>query len=183
MNKNDSENLVWYVAYGSNLLIERFYSYLKGIKFEDTFTPEVEDDSDPVDIQPFDIPYPLYFAERSRTWHGGGVAFLDHTTKGYSYGRAYLITYQQYLHVKRHEGEWYQHECSLGEFKGYPALTFTSEIVKEANKPSPEYVAVIAKGLKQQYPELDDYMIHNYLLHAIKRKNFKNKFELRKSQV
>ncbi len=68
---------VWYAGYGSNLCEERFLCYIKGGKFRwgGRKSSGCDDKTLPEEKGRITIPFPLYFAERSRGWQGGGVAF------------------------------------------------------------------------------------------------------------
>ena len=59
--------LVWYVAYGSNLSRARLQEYLD----------RGPDPSPPRDDRPLTIGHPLFFAGRSKVWTGGR-AYVDH---------------------------------------------------------------------------------------------------------
>ena len=102
MNNSD---LVWYVCYGSNLCYERFMCYLTGEgseKYGVAARPDCRcnNPNPPQRIEITILPYPLYFARNSSSWQGQGVAFIDPAKKGISLGRAYLVSKEQYLHVK-----------------------------------------------------------------------------------
>lgn len=153
---NASTNYVWYASYGSNLLRDRFLCYIlggtpEGAKRQNTGTP---DKSLPLEDQPVRMNHSLYFAERSESWQGGGVAFIspERSPSDVTLGRMYLITAEQFVGVVRQEnglepedaslevpldtiveqGEveigdsWYGKVLCLGQEKGYPILTFTS---------------------------------------------------------
>lgn len=148
------KDYVWYVAYGSNMNLERFMYYIKG-----GFYPLIgqiysgcSDKSDPVDSMPFKIPFERYFGLSYTRWGQGGVAFIDPATKGSTLGRAYLITRQQYEDIKRQEGPQYNFDLSLGEFHGKPAVTCTSNHhVPGINEPSPLYKFVFDEGIAQTH--------------------------------
>ena len=95
---------LWYVAYGSNLLLERFRCYLAGgrpVGGNRTYAG-CRDGSDPQAIIATGIPGRLYFAGRSRMW-GGGMAFYDARGTGLVAARAYLITVAQFSDVTAQE--------------------------------------------------------------------------------
>jgi hypothetical protein len=95
---------LWYVAYGSNLLLERFRCYLAGgrpVGGNRTY-PGCRDGSDPRAIIATEIPGTLYFAGRSRMW-GGGMALYDARGTGMVAARAYLITVAQFSDVAAQE--------------------------------------------------------------------------------
>lgn len=61
-----ADELVWYVAYGSNLCAERLQRYL------DHCDPV----RSPVEVRPTTLPHRLFFAHESSLWTGG-TAFVD----------------------------------------------------------------------------------------------------------
>jgi hypothetical protein len=95
---NDAR-LVWYVSYGSNLLRDRFLCYLMGgtASGANKPNPGARRREPPRAARPVTLPYEVYFAERSRSFGGGGVAFLDHGRSDdiATLGRRYLITIDQ----------------------------------------------------------------------------------------
>lgn len=144
-------DLVWYACYGSNINYERFKLYLLGGE-KDFFGVVVSnegcrDKSLPVRIKRYTFKHPVYFAKNSSIW-GGGVAFLDTRKTWAAQGVAYLITYEQFLDVKRQEGSWYNEEIDLGELDGYPVKTFTG-FHDCLNFPSLAYIKTINQGLNE----------------------------------
>jgi len=98
--------LVWYGCYGSNLNRKRFFCYIKGGKpeFADKIFPGCADDSAPKGDRIIDIPYRLYFSKEVESWSGGAVAFIESKkTDVRTFGRAYLITCEQFIDVVRQE--------------------------------------------------------------------------------
>jgi hypothetical protein len=95
---------VWYVAYGSNLSVERFACYVRGGRPPGgtRTNPGCRDRTLPVRDEPVDLPGTLYFAGTSPQW-GGGVAFYDHTTPGGTAARGYLLTAGQLADVAAQE--------------------------------------------------------------------------------
>lgn len=97
-------DLVWYVAYGSNLCAARLACYLDG------GTPVggrratigARDPSPPRDWRRVSLPHPLWFGGPSRTWRGG-PAFLDVDRAGGAVGRAWLISREQFADVLAQE--------------------------------------------------------------------------------
>lgn len=157
---------VWYVGYGSNLLEERFMLYIKGgsnIRLG-LKCPGSSNKKNPLDQVPYEIPYDMYFAMKSSKWENKGVSFLDTDKKGFSYGKAYLITYEQYLDVRKLEGSgWYDNnKLLLGYMDEMPVYTIThsSRLTKVllGNK----YKSVLIDGLKETYglslKEIDKYI-------------------------
>lgn len=147
---------VWYASYGSNLLRERFLCYIlggtpQGAKRHNTGTT---DKTLPLMDEPIKMKYPLYFAERSESWQGAGVAFISNEKKkdASTLGRMYQITAEQFIQVVRQENGlepedeslqldleqvkkegqvvlgagWYGRIIYLGTKKKCPIFTFTS---------------------------------------------------------
>ena len=154
-DKTMNENLVWYVAYGSNILRERFLVYINGGSFRGSGksytgctckTPPIKD-------KPFTVPYELYFGNSSRSWGGKGVAFIDPNKESVTRGRAYLITLAQFEEIQKQEGSspnWYGRTVQMGcDENKIPYRTFTSKIRHPDNAPSDEYLAVIEEGLQE----------------------------------
>ncbi len=142
--------LVWYACYGSNLNERRFLLYLKGGDasfFGVTITQNgANDPKDPVSIKPYTFNHPICFMKHSKNW-GGGVAFLDTRKSGLAYGKAYLITEEQFQAVMEQEGPWYPLSIDLGMLDGYPVKTFTG-ICFNTTKPSQAYLNTIKEGLR-----------------------------------
>ena len=103
---DDSQKLVWYASYGSNLRSTRFDVYIDpnaplppGLSAEhhgcrDTRRPR---ESKPVTFDNFE----LYFADENRTvraWDGA-AAFIRKRAGSHVLGRMYLISYQQFNDV------------------------------------------------------------------------------------
>ena len=89
---------IWYCAYGSNLLEERFYLYITGGKIEyiDVEYNGCTDKTPPKKTNILSIPYDLYFSQRATIWENKAVAFIksteDHTKK--TLCKLYLIYLQ-----------------------------------------------------------------------------------------
>jgi hypothetical protein len=147
------KNKIWYVAYGSNILKERFMAYINGGKFRDIEKIYIgcTDKTPPQADKAFTLPYKLYFGGESKTWNDKGVAFIDENTKGETKGRAYLITEEQFNEVQKQEGiseNWYGHTIEMGKDEnGIPYKTFTSKIRHSDNAPDEKYLEVINEGL------------------------------------
>jgi hypothetical protein len=92
--------LVWYARYGSNLLRERFYCYVKGGKTNSSKNDYTgcRDKSDPRGDQPIKLQNALDFADHSNSWKGA-VAFVRPKSSATTYARRYLITYGQFNDV------------------------------------------------------------------------------------
>ena len=164
------QNYVWYACYGSNLCRERFLWYIQGGGPKNN--PGCKDKTLPVVDRPYTIHHELYFANQSRTWGNGGVAFLklerDEDIK--TLGRAYLITAEQFEEIKKQEGpssNWYGYVLELGEMAGIPVKTLTRIPEKSGhystNHPSVEYLDMLRRGLRETYPSMTVEEISRYL--------------------
>ena len=174
-----TQQYVWYVSYGSNLLRERFDCYIKG------GTPPGSTQEErgcreghrtpPRDDREVSIPYQLYFAKEQSKWGKGGVAFIGHTEMTHSptIGRMYLITKEQFEDVVAQEngvanlsidlgqmicqkkvrlnGSWYGTVVYLGDTDGHPKCTFTAneDPCGTLNAPAKSYLKIIFRGLRQ----------------------------------
>ena len=155
-----NDELVWYVAYGSNLSSKRFQEYLGKIQHKGLF---------PISL-PFSIPFDIYFDRHSPRWDQSGVAFLNTDKPGFAYGRAYLITFEQFLKIQSQEG-WYPKIVNLGLLNDRHALSFTQKEHKQTVKPSPRYLIVILNGLSETYPRIDLPTFEKYLQNRVKNSN------------
>ncbi|MBR0574981.1 gamma-glutamylcyclotransferase [Proteiniclasticum sp. BAD-10] len=172
--RQERENLVWYAAYGSNLLEERFLCYLQGTAFRGQGrAPEsCSDPSIPRAKMLCRIPHDVYFAQTSSSWEGRGVAFLDGTKPGKAYGVAYLITREQFDHLWREENggripspgsSWYSHQVSLGTLHGIPWMTVTNGRVLAKNPSGYRYLSILQEGLQENYPHRSQQDLRDYL--------------------
>ena len=161
---------VWYVSYGSNMLFERFIRYIKGGSYGGSAYREAcSDTSLPVAVRTVEIPFDMYFGNLS-SW-GGGVSFLDTTKKGKSLGVAYLITKEQFEHVSCEEncgrcpggGEWYEDIIDLKPIDGFEVKTITNNDLRDYNEPSQAYLETLFKGINENWPEMSDEEIWDYL--------------------
>jgi hypothetical protein len=168
------QELVWYVAYGSNLLAERFSHYLAGGRPEGARRAYAgcRDTTPWRRHSPVEVPGRLRFGGVSPTW-GGGLAFLDPDAPGSTRGRGYLVTAGQFCDVARqearvepghglalspHGGRWdavvpaaYETVLGLGELDGHPTFTFTTATGPPAAAPAPAYLRTILAGLIETY--------------------------------
>jgi hypothetical protein len=170
---NMDKKYVWYACYGSNLLKERFMSYIKGgvSKLNGKSYQGCTDKSEPIDDKPINIPYELYFGNTSSAWENGGVAFLkpEENEEANTLGRMYLITDEQFLEVQKQEGSWYQKSINLGSYNGAEIKTFTHSAEYPRNAPGKKYLTVIENGLNETYTELKKEEIDNYLDECLNR--------------
>lgn len=169
---------MWYAAYGSNLSRERFMRYLLGGVARGARNPQrgARDATPPRAIVPIRIPHAMYFARTGTTWPGG-TAFLEprrdprHTT----YGRAYLISTEQFEDVFCQENDivtWtcdlagvsprnpiagchtaYGYPIFLGSMRRRPIVTFTGRggSARVYRPPSAVYLRYISRGLQEAH--------------------------------
>jgi gamma-glutamylcyclotransferase (GGCT)/AIG2-like uncharacterized protein YtfP len=163
-----NDRFVWYAAYGSNCLKERFLTYIEGGCFREM--PKVyagcRDRSLPLTDFPYTIDYEMYFGNQSANWQGG-VCFLDLNKPGTTLGRIYLITREQLFDVQKQEGQgtdWYHIIQILGDFGGISVMTLTNSRRLPANVPSKSYMQVVREGIGESYSiamsenKIDDYL-------------------------
>lgn len=181
--------LVWYVAYGSNLSAARFWCYLAGGTPPGAKRnyPGCRDRRPARESMPVTLPGSLYFAGESRVWTGG-MAMYDHDSPGPAFGRGYLITAEQFADVAAQEmhrvpGEpldlttvlttgrhqfgpgRYETLLRVGEHRSYPMLTFTAPgraTDAEHSAPAAAYMRMIADGLAEIH-NLTEAQIATYL--------------------
>ena len=160
----DVSDLVWYVAYGSNLSRARFACYLEGgtpIGASHTYAG-CRDRSAPHDTAALRIPGRLGFAGESLVW-GGGVAFLDPDARGEVVGRGYLITTEQLDDVAGQERR-YDRRAVVGDRDGVAVVALTRTEAYQAAAPSAAYLRTILHGLTDGLLDLDAAI--TYLLGA-----------------
>ena len=184
---------VWYVSYGSNMSTARLACYIEGgCPPGGTRTnPGARDPRLPRRSIPVDLPGTLYFAGESPQW-GGGVAFYDHDTPGWTAARGFLVTAAQFADIAAQEmyrvpqegdpleqvvlGPFdggrhtlgpgrYETLVEVGRHDDAPLLTFTSPHGvehAEHNDPAPAYLAMVADGLRESRG-WDDEQVADYL--------------------
>jgi hypothetical protein len=183
---------LWYASYGSNLLDERFSCYISGGTprgAHRTYTG-CTDTSAPMASKEIEINAELYFAKVSKTWSGGGAAFIKPELNRYvtTLGRMHLITVEQFIELVKqeikYEGDlhidfdkainvgvldllkesWYSKLMYLGTDEEYPIFTFTNMafLADEINQPNEHYLKIIIEGLKETY-DLSPMEIEQYL--------------------
>jgi hypothetical protein len=168
---------LWYVAYGSNLLLDRFRCYLAGGRPAggNRTYPGCRDRSDPRAMVAIQIPGAIYFAGRSRMWDGG-MAFYDTRSDGVVPVRAYLITVAQFSDVAAQEmrrapgvdldvrgigpngyhvlgSGLYETVVSLGPLEGLPMMAITAgeRTDQTLTPPSRPYLRSIVMGLREAH--------------------------------
>ncbi|EEG79114.1 gamma-glutamylcyclotransferase family protein [Dethiobacter alkaliphilus] len=167
--KAPEKEYVWYAGFGSNLLYERFMTYIEGgtSRFNNRSYPGCTDKTPPKASLPITIPYKMYFGNNSGSWNNGGVSFLDLNTKAETLGRMYLITKEQLREVGIQESNrpnWYNQAVELGEHKGIKIVTLTNSGKRPQNAPADNYLNVLKMGLKETYPTMTDFEIMKYLV-------------------
>jgi hypothetical protein len=154
-------DLVWYVAYGSNLGRDRLQEYLD----------RGPDPRPPQDDRPLSVGHPLWFTGESVVWTGGR-AYLDHVEHPgvTTLARAWLLTAEQWadLHTQESgpDGDRYPTLLDLGTLDGAPLRTFTGPTpfdVAACTRPAPAYLQRIAVGLREAHgltpSEVADYLL------------------------
>ena len=179
LEKIDSwKDYVWYVSYGSNMLYDRFICYIEGGSYDNSRPhPPCNDTTLPVAVKAVEIPYDMYFGNTSEYWDYGGVSFLDTSKEGHALGVAYLITGEQFEHVVKREnagrfpdgtGFWYEDIISLGGMEGYEMLTVSNNELRDENEPCKRYLNTLKKGIKENWSEMSEEDIENYLNSCIR---------------
>ncbi len=168
---------VWYVAYGSNMSLERFRYYLLGGSPEGSTRvyPGCRDSAEPRSAVGLMIPGSLYFAGRSSVW-GGGMVLYDARGTGRVAARAYRLSAGQFVDVLAQEmrqspgagldlsplhdsGEHrygpgrYETLIRVGSRGGLPMVTFTSDphAVRDLAAPSAAYLRTMVTGLRESH--------------------------------
>ncbi|WP_089247224.1 hypothetical protein [Rhodococcoides kyotonense] len=92
---------VWYVSYGSNLLAERFATYLTGSPAtgEFGFHPPAPSPTPPAQDRWMWIDHALYFAGVSQRWTGSGAFVSTQSGSDPSVAHGYLIEHGQLAHL------------------------------------------------------------------------------------
>lgn len=181
---------VWYACYGSNLLEERFKCYIAGGKPAGSFRTYTgcTNKTLPKKSKPLEIKAELYFAKSSKTWSGGGAAFIQPNEKELTLGKMYLVTSDQFTELVKQEIKfegklqpdlnlaimngyiitlpetWYGKILFLGFEKEIPVFTFTNNdfLESEINAPNEHYLNKIILGLKETH-NLTNEQIFYYL--------------------
>ena len=184
---------VWYVSYGSNMSSERLACYIEGGRPPGgtRTNPGARDRRLPERSVPVDLPGTVYFAGESPQW-GGGVAFYDHETPGWTAARGYLVTAGQLADIAAQEMyrvpqdgdpleeivlgslEGGRHEVGPGRYEtlvevgrheDVPLLTFTAPHGVdhvEHTVPSDAYLDAVRLGLRESRG-WDDERLATYL--------------------
>lgn len=172
--------VAWYAGYGSNTDRDRFEQYLARCR------SPVE----PLGDRPCTIDLPLWFAKpRTARWGPGGVAFVGpvRDPEPSTLARAWLLPVDRIAEIGAMEnggtvddaaldlqrlatagrdigfpGGWYDCWFACGALGGHPVVTLGSSIAHRRNPPGPEYLAVVARGLRVTHA-LDDRDVAAYL--------------------
>lgn len=156
--KEKEEELVWYASFGSNMLFERFSTYITGgiSSHNGKAYPGCTNKNLPKEHRPITIPYRMYYGNKRSSWGEGGVSFLDIQEEGNTLGRMYLITKEQLEEKKFQEGagqSWYHETVVLGEQEGIQILTMTNSTKRPSQRPSDAYLNTISQGLRRPIHE------------------------------
>lgn len=165
------EEEVWYACYGSNLSAERFRCYVQG-----GMAPNGKRYFGCTDTAIWKDSYwaeycgRLYFGNESPSWGYNGVAFYDPAGHERVLFRLYRITRDQLDDIARQEGNsahWYGHRLLLGVGKdNLPVYTLTSSALRPKKAPSPQYLDVIRKALREEAGQ-KERDIERYLDHVL----------------
>jgi hypothetical protein len=179
--------LVWYVAYGSNLRLDRLRRYLAGGRAHGAHRvhPGGRNPADPVEVERTWLEGGLRFAGKSSLW-GGGVACYDREAHGAVAARAYLLTTDQVcdlvaqetrqlpgsgplLHKVLADGfdvvstTLYDSLVRVGGLHDLPMVTIASSRRPPVAPPSAAYVRALAAGLAESFAwspeEIADYLL------------------------
>jgi hypothetical protein len=166
-------DLVWYVAYGSNLDSARFGCYLAGGRPPGALRTYsgCRDRAQPRRTLALQLPGCLRFAGTSTVW-GGGLAFYDPAGEGELAARAYLVTFGQFSDVVAQEARqpisddlvlsgperrWrapsgvYETVLHVDDREGFPMLSITSLQDLAPVAPSAPYLRTILAGLGEAF--------------------------------
>lgn len=166
-----SDQLVWYVSYGSNLYADRFRCYLEGGAPPNGLwsAPGARDATPARADRRIDLPMALHFGGPSFTWRGA-PAYLELDRAGSTIGRAWCVGIDQFEDVVAQEnhispgevqlsqqllreggvllpGERYGRLVALPPIDGVPAATFTYVERPVARPPDEDYLAMLRGGL------------------------------------
>ena len=172
INKKSLKEYIWYACYGPDINEEYFKEKIL----------QCSDASLPLESKPFLVNYPLFFAPNSKSCNEQGIACLDDTKIGYTYGKIYKITKAQFDSIKKINADELK-EIELGKLEGIPVYTTTCINRREIAMPSLLYFSKILIGLKEIYPEYSEFYLGNNLVNSIlSRSEIKILAVLRKSK-
>jgi hypothetical protein len=184
--RHRTDDLVWYVAYGSNMRAARFGCYISGGRPSGANRTYLgcRDPSPPRRDIAIQLAGGLTFAGQSRVW-GGGVAFYNPHADGEIAARAYLLTFGQFSDVVAQETRrpvgndltlgaghrWttpsrvYETLLHIDDRDGFPMVTLTSLQNLEPTTPSAPYLRTMFDGLGEAFGWTVDERVR-YLLRA-----------------
>lgn len=184
----NTDDPVWYVAYGSNMSARRFECYIGGGRPRGGSRTYLgcRDPAPPRADAAVRLAGGVVFAGRSKVW-GGGIAFYDSRATGEVVARAYQITFGQLSDLVAQEtwrpvgqdlvldsgsghqwplpSETYDTLVQVGCRDGMPMLTITSRQRLEPAAPSPAYLRTMFDGL-DEIADLSTAERVRYLLRA-----------------
>jgi len=165
---------VWYAAYGSNLLAERFGYYITGGAMPGRTVAHAgtRDPTAPSASRPWRVGHQLAFGGCSVRWENAGVAYLDpRPGSGTAVVRLWQVTLQQFEDIAAQEnrlspGELtvgldevverggvdldaggYSRVLHCGSVQGCEVLTFTATENRDPSAPGAAYLSVVGRGL------------------------------------
>jgi hypothetical protein len=183
-----TDDLVWYVAYGSNLQAARFNCYISGGRPPGARRTYLgcRDQSPPRQEIGIHLSGGLTFAGESTVW-GGGMAFYNPHADRELAARAYLLTFGQLSDVVSQETRrpvgsdlsldcgadrrWptnslvYETVLHLDDRDGLPMFTITSLQHLDPTPPSAAYLRTMLNGLGEAFGWTEDARVQ-YLLRA-----------------
>lgn len=174
----DLDTPIWYASYGSNLLRQRFLTYLEGGLVPRSTSGEAQvgarNAALPSADRPFVLDYHLLFAHSAQRWGGGGVAKIGVSPNptAATQSRAWRITVGQLEDVFAQENKrptvpvdldrlvgekrlevhdsWYGTLLCAGAIDGEPVLTFTGPTPNVILAPADaSYLRVVGDGLRE----------------------------------
>jgi hypothetical protein len=184
----DTDDPVWYVAYGSNMCLARLGCYLTGGQPAGARRayPGCRDPSPPARDVGIRLTGGLMFAGSSTVW-GGGMGFYDPDSDAQLAARAYLLTFGQLSDIAAQETKrpvggdlalgdeggsgWllpshtYETLLPVGERDGFPMFTLTSLRDQQPAAPSAPYLRTVLQGLDETFDWTADERV-DYLLQA-----------------
>jgi hypothetical protein len=184
----ETDDLVWYIAYGSNLHAARFNCYISGGRPPGARRIYLgcRDQSRPRQDIGIHLAGGLTFAGESTVW-GGGMAFYNPHADGELAARAYLLTFGQLSDVVAQEArrpvgndlsldsgadrQWptnshvYETLLHLDDRDGSPMFTITSLQDLESTPPSASYLRTMLNGLGEAFGWTAEQRVR-YLLRA-----------------
>ena len=168
-------DLVWYVAYGSNLASDRLRCYLAGGRPHGGLRTYAgaRDPRDPRQSRTVVLSGEIMFAGESTAWKGG-MAFYSPGAVGQVAARAYLLTVEQANDLVCQEirrptggdlglvgdrpnssrplgGRAYNVALRLHDIDGHPSVTITSTRYPDPTSPSAAYLVWICRGLREAF--------------------------------